>query len=769
MDTDLIKKTIRLLHLEDNKNDQLLVREMLEAEGLPCELETVQTRAEFEAALTQGNYDLIISDFSLPSFDGLKALTFAHKQAPQTPFIFFSGTIGEEAAVDSLKYGAIDYVLKERPHRLIAAVRNAIRSAAERSRRRSAESKLEKIEERFRIVARATNDVVWEWDISAGTVWFSDNFEMAFGHRTGGAGMTPSQWFDLVHPDDKGGVVAGISTMLANGGRVWWSEHRLRRTDGSYAHVFDRATIIYDVARKPQRMIGVKIDMSERKLADEKIREQAGLLDKAQDAIIVLDLNGRVVYWNKGAERIYGWSADEIRGQDLRQFFFRGAPPSELDELVKKTKTHGDAVGELREFTKDGRQIIIQTRPTLVRDEKGQTKSVLLINTDITERKQIEEQFLRAQRLESLGVLVSGIAHDLNNALVPMIVGTDILHEEKLSDDATTILQTMRISARRSADMVKQMLVFARGDEASKTFVHVNLLVKEMGKIIGDTFPKSIECRVQVAKDSWPVYGLPTQLHQVLLNLCVNARDAMMPAGGKLTLSTKNVVLSPDQAAAGIKAARPGKYLCITVTDTGTGIAPENLEKIFQPFFTTKTPDKGTGLGLSTCMSILKSHDGFVRVNSRLKAGTGFEVYLPATGIAAPQTAAILPRELPTGNGECILVVDDEQGILAITRAALENYGYTVMAAASGPEAIGCLLKKPDAINLVITDLSMPFMNGGETVEALRKIRSDIKIIVACGVDEEDSPQLQQIKSQAIIFKPFTNEHLIETIHAVLE
>jgi PAS domain S-box-containing protein len=765
MATEFLQRPVHILHLEDNENDQVLVQEMLLAEGLACELVAVKTREDFDSTLRQARYDLIISDYTLPSFDGLRALSLAREVCPETPFIFFSGTIGEEAAVESLKNGAADYVLKQRPSRLVPAVRRALRSAEERARRQQAESALQQSEERLRIVARATNDVVWEWDIKADKVWFSENFQTVFGHRPEDTGAALERWLNLIHPDDKGRVTTGITTLLASGGRVWWDEHRVRRADGSYAQVLDRASIMYNSARKPQRMVGVTIDMSERKQAEEKIREQAALLDKAQDAIIVAELNEKIIYWNQSAERIYGWSAAEVIGKGLPEVLFHGKPPPELQETIKSVRERGEWIGELHELTKDGRPVIVQGRSTLIRDEQGRPKSLLIINTDITERKLLEEQFLRAQRLESLGVLVSGIAHDLNNSLSPILMGVEIVREEVTSPEVESILQTMQTSARRSADMVKQMLTFVRGGETGKMLIYPAQLVKEMGRIITDTFPKSIQCRVQVDKSSWPVYGLPTQLHQVLLNLCVNARDAM-PQGGTLTLSVENEQLKPADVAPHA-GAKPGNYLCLSVADTGTGIPAEQLGKIFEPFFTTKAPGQGTGLGLSTSLNIIRYHGGFITVHSEIGRGTEFKFHLPAVAETPVETA---PEgiSLPPGNGECILIVDDEEAILAIMRSTLENYGYQVLTAGSGLEAIARFTQNSDAVHLIITDLAMPFMDGHAAILALRKIRPDVKIIVASGSEREVDELRKQVQTDAFIPKPFTNESLLKTVHEIL-
>jgi PAS domain S-box-containing protein len=765
MATEFLHRPVRILHLEDNENDHVLVREMLHADGLACEFFTAKTRVDFDSALRLNKYDLILSDYTLPSFDGLRALNLAREVCPEIPFIFFSGTIGEEAAVESLKNGAVDYVLKQRPSRLAPAIRRALRSAEERARRKEAEGALQQSEERFRVVAHATNDVVWEWDIKTNKVWFSENFQAVFGHRPEDTGATLERWLDLIHPDDNGRVTTSVTGLLASGGRVWWDEHRTRRADGSYAQVLDRASVMYDSTGKPQRMVGVTIDMSERKQAEAKIREQAALLDKARDAIIVADLTEKIVYWNQSAERIYGWRAAEVMGKRLQEVLFHGKPPPELQDTIQSVKERGEWVGELSELTKDGRPVIVQGRGTLIRDEQGRPKSLLIINTDITERKLLEEQFLRAQRLESLGVLVSGIAHDLNNTLSPILMGVEIVREEVTSPEMESILNTMQTSARRSADMVRQMLTFVRGGEAGKTLIHPAQLMKEMGRIISDTFPKSIHCRVHVDKSSWPVYGLPTQLHQVLLNLCVNARDAM-PDGGTLTLSVKNEQLESADVASH-PDARPGNYLCLSVADSGTGIPAEQLGTIFEPFFTTKAPGKGTGLGLSTSLNIVKNHGGFITVHSEVGRGTEFKFHLPA---ATETPAEIVPEKmaLPLGNGECILIVDDEEAILAIVRSTLENYGYQVLTASSGLEAIARFTQNSDAVHLVITDLAMPFMDGRAAIQALRKIRADVKIIVASGSEKEVEDLQKHVRTDAFIPKPFTNENLLETIYKVL-
>lgn len=508
------RSPIRILHLEDNENDHELVRGTLAGAGLHCELSLARSRQEFEAAIRSGPYHLIISDYTLPSYDGFRALALAREWQSAVPFIFFSGTIGEEVAVESLKTGATDYVVKQRPQRLVAAVHRALQEAGERARLKQTEAALTQSEERFRIVARATNDVIWEWDLQSKRIWRSENFESVFGHQIEAGLPLPNAWTPFVHPDDQARILSSVSALLAAGGRVWWGEYRFRRADGSYASVLDRAFVSYDRDGKPARMVGVTIDMTERKHAEEKIREQAALLDKACDAILVCDLDDRVIFWNRSAERIYGWSAPEAAGRRIHELLFDQLPLS-FNEARKGVAELGEWTGEFHQLAKDGRPVLVQSSWTLVRDEEGRPKSKLIINTDITGQKDLEERFLRAQRLEILGVLVGGIAHDLNNALSPIMMGVGYLRSLPMSEEAAGILGTMHSSAQRGADMVKQVLTFARGGEGRKAAIHVAQLAREMSKIIGDTFPKSIECRVVVPEgDAWPVSGFATQLHQ---------------------------------------------------------------------------------------------------------------------------------------------------------------------------------------------------------------------------------------------------------------
>ncbi len=507
-------------------------------------------------------------------------------------------------------------------------------------------------------------------------------------------------------------------------------------------------------------------DITERKRTEVQLREQAALLDQAQDAILVRDLEDHILFWNHGAERIYGWSSDEVIGKKVRGIIYK-ASSDQYDKAKQLLLEDGEWQGELPQMTRDGREIIAQSRWTLVRDDKGNPKSVLVINTDVTEKRKIESQFLRAQRLESIGTLAGGMAHDFNNILSPILMAIRMLQLKFPDEDSQRLLAMLQASAERGAGLVKQVLSFARGVEGERVILQPRHVIKEIVKILKDTLPKSIQVESNAPQDLWTVAGDATQIHQVLMNFCVNARDAM-PDGGTLTIEAENVHIDDNYARMNLDA-KPGRFILITISDTGVGIPPGVVDKIFEPFFTTKEHGKGTGLGLSTAMAIVRSHGGFITVYSEMGRGTQFRIHIPAIEATSSGQAEEAQAELATGHGELILVVDDEAAIREITKGTLETYGYRAITANDGTEAVALYAQYKDEIKVVLTDMMMPYMDGPATIRALQKLNPQVRVIASSGLtDNTRASEAASAGVKIFLSKPYTAEKLLKAIRELL-
>ncbi|MEH1908864.1 MAG: response regulator [Nostoc sp.] len=502
--------------------------------------------------------------------------------------------------------------------------------------------------------------------------------------------------------------------------------------------------------------------------AEQKIRKQAALLDITTDAIIVEDLVNQIQFWNKGAEHLYGWMAEEALGKNTNQFLYQKQNFCQLKNIQKTLTESGSWQGELHQITKQGKEMIVASRWTLVNDDEEQAKSILIVNSDITEKKQLEAQFLRAQRMQSLGTLTSGIAHDLNNALTPVMMTVQLL-ETKLSDEKSQQwLTIMETNIKRAADLVRQVLWFSRGSVGNFKTLQVRDLISEMENIVKQTFSKAIEIHIDVPQQNlWNIFGDATQLHQVLMNLCINARDAM-PHGGILKISAKNFWVDSHYARMNIDA-KVGSYVMISVCDTGVGIPKEIVDRIFEPFFTTKELGKGTGLGLSTVLGIIKSHGGFVNVVSEVGKSTEFQACLPITQIIETDRKLAGDQELAAGHGELILVVDDEDSIREVTQTWLEKNAYKVLVASDGIEAIALYIKHQQEISVVLVDMMMPYMDGPTTINVLKKINPNIKIIGVSGL--ASNHQMIKILGNSVktlLSKPYTSSDLLRNLQMVI-
>ena len=754
------RQPLRTLLVEDSEDDALLLIEALRRGGYEPEWRRVQTEPALREALTDREWDVVFCDYGMPHFDAPAALRILRETGDALTVIVVSGQVGEEVAVESMRLGANDFILKGNLGRVVPAMERELRSA---EIRRKSEEARRISEEHLRLVLEAANDGVWESDFATGKLIWSERMYEMLGLSPDVFAPTIEAFAALIHPEDRAHFEQAQREVRRDGGR-FHSETRIRRSDGTYGHFLGRGRAVTDAVGRPVRMVGSTTDVTKILRAEEKIREQAALLDHAQDAIIVRDLRGMILYWNKSAERVFGWPAEEAIGCREREMLHKN--PDSYDVAFEKLLASGEWIGELTKRTKSGDEALIEARWTLVRDKSGEPKTVLSINTDITEKKKLEAQFFRAQRMESIGTLAGGIAHDLNNVFGPIVMAVDLFKLTMTDPQQVELLEMVESSAQRGADMVKQILFFARGLESKRAIISAVKLVGDLRKMAMDTFPKSILLETFAPQDTWKISGDFTQLYQVLLNLCVNARDAM-PAGGLLTVTARNEMIDADFVAK-YPEATFGPFVILEVADTGEGIPPRVMERVFEPFFTTKEIGKGTGLGLSTSLAIVKNHEGFITVENRVGGGTVFQVGLPAVlhPVEAPFEA--VPKELLRGAGDLILIIDDESAILSFTGQTLEAFGYRVLTATNGAEGTVKYAQYMGEIGAVLTDMTMPVMDGATTIRELMRIDPSVKIIAASGLSAKGVETAAGEGVRHFLAKPYSAETMLRTLHEVL-
>ncbi|HEX3866650.1 MAG TPA: PAS domain S-box protein, partial [Gemmatimonadaceae bacterium] len=521
---------------------------------------------------------------------------------------------------------------------------------------------------------------------------------------------------DIVAPAELGYISPALSTITSNAD--YRSEWRFKRKDDS---IFTADVI---GAMMPDgTVLGMIRDSTERNRSESRLRR---LVESNAQGVMFWDANGVVTGANDAFLSIVSRSRGEL---EAGQINVAAMTPPDYDEVDRRARsqiaTNGVCTPYEKELVRpDGTRVPVLIGAAAFADTPDEGVSFVL---DLTHRKQLEQQVLRAQRMESVGTLAGGIAHDLNNVLAPILLSVALLRADIDDPPLAELLETVETCAKRGADLVQQVLSFARGVEGRQVLVNPHHLMHDLVRVMRDTFPRSIDIAFEAPPLLWTVVGDPTQMHQVFLNLGVNGRDAM-PGGGRLSVSMENAVLDETYAAMNIDS-RAGAYVVVTVADTGPGIPLEIRERIFEPFFTTKGVGQGTGLGLSTSLAIVKSHGGFIHVYSEPGQGTTFKVYFPANTTARVVEAIAVDRNhLPRGDDELILVVDDESAVRNIAQATLQRFGYRVLLAANGAEAVALFAVHRGEIAAVLTDMAMPVMGGPATIIALKAIDPTVKI-----------------------------------------
>ncbi len=908
--SEIENNTVRVLHLEDNAGDARLIRSIMEDAGIHCKVRLVRSREDYLEALEKGSFDLILCDYSLPLFNGRDALLIAREKKPDVPFIYVSGTIGEERAVQALVDGATDYVLKPGLARLAPAVRRAVREAEERKKLKSVEGKrqtaveeLKLLESKYRGLLESAPDAAIIID-EGDTITFANvGAEKMFGYtrdelvgkplsilipgRFQGSHARKLKSFGahpharpmssgmelygvrkdgaefpadiMLSPFAKGKDISVLAMVRdLTGTKI--SEKALRDSEDKFRTIYEASPVaIVEVAKdgrflscnhaalnlfgySEDELLGMKIedlkhpedeavvslllpelgklrmckvriekrfirkngvtiiaqltvsevmdeadrlshaviiidDVTDRRMAEEALRnseeQYRSLVDGVRDAIFRLSPGGVILSLNLAFETMTGWTREEWIGRRFTELIH----PDERERAFLALKNVADGedsgVTEYRIATKSGRYLVGEINAAAqVKD--GMFVGYLGIARDVTAQKSLEEQLRQSMKLEGLGTLAGGIAHDFNNILAIITGYASFLRRTVTSDEKDVrSLDAIETAASRATGLVRQLLTFARREETVIGYLDVNEVVNEMQKLIGETFPKQIMINIELYGGPTPVYGDRSQIHQLILNLCVNARDAMMdredgsPAGGVLGIVTD--VAKGSDLKKRYPAATEDEYISLRVSDTGKGIDEKNRRRIFEPFFTTKPQGKGTGLGLSTVYGIVQNHAGIIDLESEPGSGTAFTVYLPVRCQVVPEEEPIGDASDLRGRNETILVVEDEPGLREYLETLLIAEGYRVLTAQDGEKAISVFMGHDD-IDLVLSDIGLPKIGGIDLMETVRSMKPGTGVILASGyLDESERRRMAEKGVASFIQKPYQGEELLKRIRSQLD
>jgi len=631
--------------------------------------------------------------------------------------------------------------------------------------RKHAAERLKESEERFRSIAKVTADTIWDWDLKTDTIWWNEGLQKYFGYPPGEEPVR-NLWQHRIHPDDRDEVFRRIQAAIDSGQSEWQGEYRFIRKDGSVADVVARGLILRDDRGEPLRMVGGMNDITRNKEYEQRLAQQAALLDRSQDAILVRDMEHRIRYWNRSAERLYGYSAKEAIGQRADLLLHE---QREVFETAMQTVTErGEWSGEILQCRKDGTQIIVDAGWSLVSDENGQPSAILSVYTDITERIALEEQLRQSQRLESIGQLTGGVAHDFNTLLTVILGNAELLTEFlPQEDNLHQLAELTRSAALRGAELTHRLLAFARRQALEPAALDVNELVAGMEGLLQRTLPEDVEIETVLSTDLCKAYADPTQLEAVLLNLAINAKDAM-PSGGRLILETANRHLGEEYIEHNPEVV-PGEYVMIAVSDNGTGMSQEIIERAFDPFFTTKEKGKGTGLGLSMAYGFAKQSGGHIKIYSEPGQGTTVRLYLPRAGSERAGPADASGDEIALSGSGRILVVEDDELVRGHAETQLRNFGYEVISASNGPEALE-ILRSDAAIDLLFTDVIMSGgMNGPELAIKALELRPDLKVLYTSGYTENAVIHQGRLdEGVQMVQKPYRRAELARKVQQVL-
>ena len=664
-----------------------------------------------------------------------------------------------------------DYVLANKPAATDASQSKTTRLEAEivlRSHelKRMADS-LAQSEQRLRYVTRATNDVVWDWNMADDALWCSRSALEPLGSVLAGSSCL-ADWEAWIHPDDRERVGASLRAGVAARRENWAAEYRLLLPGEVERHVLHRCFIVIDEHGGPQRMVGSIADLTEQKRQEARLRMQAEMLDYATDAILVRDLDNRVVYWNQAAAARYGWSSEEIIGRPVGETLYALCAPSDFQHAMQVLMRHGDYSGRMVHSAADGRKFVVHVHWLLVRREDGTPRAILSVVTDLSEQIALEQRLLQIEKLESLGRLTGGLAHDFNNWLTVILGNAEELVDAlDAQPELREIAHMIQLAGERGAELTRRLLAFGRRQPLMQQIFAVRDAVESIRPLIARSLPETIDLQLLGMEHGWCVYADRAQLEAAVVNLCINARDAM-PDGGKLTIELLLVELEAQVSALN-KPLPAGEYVVIALADNGHGIPQDVMDHVFEPFFTTKDEASGSGLGLSMVYGFAKQSNGDVTIYSESGRGTQVKLYLPrahAEPDARPAPAAGAGMRPPAGT--TILLVEDDPIVRAHILGQLGELGCVVTEASRAEEALA-RLAGDEPFDLLFTDVVMAGMSGIELARQARAMRPGLPVLLSSGYTFEAMRHQDELGREIrFLNKPYGKTVLAQALHEAL-
>jgi PAS domain S-box-containing protein len=762
---------LKILYLEDNPLDAELVKATLQEAGLEFDIVHVGDEGRFRSLIRTQKFDLILADHGLPAFDGAIALSNRQEFCPDTPFIFVSGSVGEARAIDTLKGGATDFVLKSHLSRLVPAVRRALHEAEESKDLQRAETALRESERRYRLLFERNLAAVFSCSIEGEILECNDALARLLGWESHEE-LNGTRVHDIyVDPADHEEVIRKILAKEIPPNR----EVQLRCKDGNIVWALASTNVLDSEGDRPVSIQRTLIDITERKRSEDQRRHSEEVLANAQRIAHVgsweYDLSTHDLTWSDEVYRIFGISPADFEGSNEK--FFSHIHPDDR-ELVKETFQEAVRQGspysvDHRIIRLDGSIRVVHEQAELVFDSEGNPVRMSGTVHDITEHTSLENQFRQAQKMEAVGRLAGGVAHDFNNLLTIITGYADLVLTSQMAEDDPnrTFLEEIKRAGERAAGLTRQLLAFSRQQVLHPQVLDLNSVLSGIENMLRRLIGEDVELSTVYTPSPGSVRADPGQIEQVLMNLAVNARDAM-PRGGKLIIETRGVYLDETYVSRHT-VVRPGEYVLISVSDTGEGMSEETQRLIFEPFFTTKEKGKGTGLGLATVYGIIKQSGGYIWVYSEVGMGSTFKIYLPRTSGSADDLKRV-ESNLPERRGsETVLLVEDDFAVRQLAQRILRARGYAVLEAKDVNEALALATAPDTHIHLLLTDMVMPNMNGRDLAEKVLAEQPGVRVLFMSGYTQNTITERGLLQDGvAFLQKPFSTDQLLKKVHEVL-